>query len=238
VALILLTTEIEDEVQPEPLIVLNRRIPQLIGPDTDPVNLFNMLVEELVAREAGRFKDGMQGWEYDPAMPTNMSSFLSGYSVYTANEKLISIRLEYSTYMAGAAHPYSYVQTFNFDLAAGKLLSMSSLFRPDADYLPFLSDFCEKQLVDKLGIDLFMEGLAPTIENFSSWGLSTEGLWIEFDPYQVAPYAAGPQQILVPFDQMEDLLALDGPVSLVNAPPISIESREVPPLWPTPFATP
>ncbi|MHC1781583.1 MAG: DUF3298 domain-containing protein [Anaerolineaceae bacterium] len=238
VASMMLTTMIQDEIQPEPLIVLNRRIPKLIGPDIDPVNLFNLLAEELVEREAGRFKDDMRGWDYDPAMPTNMSSFLSGYSVYSANEKLISIRLEFSTYMAGAAHPYSYVRPINYDLSGGELVFLDGLFRPDAEYLPFLSDFCQKQLTEKLGIDLFMEGLTPTLENFRSWGLTPGGLWIEFDPYQVAPYAAGPQQVLIPFDKMKDLLAPDGPAGWFEEPEIQVEFRDVPPQWPTPLPTP
>jgi hypothetical protein len=238
VSLMKLTTKTQDEIQPKPLIVINRRIPQLIGPDIDAVNLFNLLAEELVEREAGRFKDDMRGWEYDPTMPTNMSSFLSGYSVYSANEKLISIRLEFSTFMAGAAHPYSYVRTINYDLTNGELVPLASLFRPDSDFLPFLSDFCQKQLTEKLGTELFLEGFNPTLENYRSWGFTPGGLWIEFDPYQVAPYAVGPQQVLIPFDEMKDLLTPEGPAGWLDAPEIQVESRDVPPLWPTPSPTP
>jgi hypothetical protein len=37
-------------------------------------------------------------------------------------------------------------------------------------------------------------------------------LWIIFDPYQVGPYAAGPQYVLVPYSTLKDIIKSDGPV--------------------------
>jgi hypothetical protein len=38
-------------------------------------------------------------------------------------------------------------------------------------------------------------------------------LWVTFDPYQVAPYAAGPQYVLVPYSALKDIIKADGPIA-------------------------
>ncbi len=233
-----LVTNSSDELQAEPQAVLNRRIPELLGSSSDPVEFFNLYMEEMVEKEAITFKDGMKSWTPFPDMPPVPNSFLSGYSIYTANERLISLRLEFSTYVTGAAHPYSYVRTVNYDLQTGQPVFLDEVFKPGVDFLAFLSDFCRKDLHARGIAPLFEEGLTPTPDNFRSWVLTSEGLWIDFDPYQVAAYAVGPQHILVPFDQMDGMLADDGPVSWLDAPEIEVETMEVPPLWPTPSPTP
>jgi len=37
-------------------------------------------------------------------------------------------------------------------------------------------------------------------------------LGINFDAYQVGPYAAGPQYVLVPYSALKDVINPDGPV--------------------------
>ncbi|MFO7584726.1 MAG: DUF3298 domain-containing protein, partial [Anaerolineales bacterium] len=53
----------------------------------------------------------------------------------------------------------------------------------------------------------FSGGAEPLPENYRNWNLTYEGLLITFDEYQVAPYAAGMQQVLVPFDVLENYFA-------------------------------
>jgi hypothetical protein len=43
--------------------------------------------------------------------------------------------------------------------------------------------------------------------------ITKKGLWITFDPYQVAAYAAGPQTVLVPYSALKDIIKPDGPVA-------------------------
>jgi hypothetical protein len=39
------------------------------------------------------------------------------------------------------------------------------------------------------------------------------GLGINFDSYQVGPYAAGPQFVLVPYSALKDLINPEGPIA-------------------------
>ena len=52
--------------------------------------------------------------------------------------------------------------------------------------------------------DMLRSGTAPEAENFSSFALTPEGIRIFFQPYQVAPWAAGPQVVDIPLDALAD----------------------------------
>lgn len=226
-----LTTTYEDETRSDPPIVLSRRYPELEGPQeiTTP---FNELAKARVDKEMEIFLDGLKDWTSFPDMPDVPHTFLSGYSVYSASQKIISLKLEFSTYVTGAAHPYSFVRTVNYDLVEGRELFLKDIFKPGSDYLGFLSEYCRKELSRNLGEVLFEEGLAPTGENFRSWGLVSDGLVVEFDPYQVAAYAAGPQQVQVPYEAIEGLMVEGSLDSWKKFDAIIVEAREAPPQWP------
>ena len=46
---------------------------------------------------------------------------------------------------------------------------------------------------------MFSDGAKPTPENYAVWNVSADGLVITFNEYQVAAYAAGPQEVVIPF---------------------------------------
>ena len=60
---------------------------------------------------------------------------------------------------------------------------------------------------------MLKDGAAPTAKNYESWTITKQGLGINFDAYQVGPYAAGPQFVMVPYSALKDLIKPDGPVA-------------------------
>lgn len=228
-----LITMVQDEFLEAPTAIINLRFPRLSG-ESIRIDPFNRFVEDIVMHEADAFRTDLGEWEAYPDMSPVPSTFVSGYSVYNANTFLVSLKLEFVIYMAGAAHPFSNVRTVNFNLREGREISLGEVFKPGKNYLDFLSGYCEDELAIDLGEAFFKEGLAPVEENFQSWGLTREGLVIEFDPYRVAPYASGPQRVLIPFNEMQDWINPDGPASRVGGVEFEVESREVLPKWPTP----
>ena len=94
------------------------------------------------------------------------------------------------------------------------------LFNPKSNYLSVISAYCIKDLKDQskkndmLMEDQIKEGAAPRADNYSAWTITRKGLWITFDPYQVAAYAAGPQHILVPYSVLKDIIKADGPIAI------------------------
>jgi hypothetical protein len=155
----------------------------------------------------------------EPLPEGSMGSDLSvGYDVTLAQDDVISVKFDIGSYYHGAAHPNAYSHFVNYDLKNGKPIKLADLFKPGAKYLQAISAFCiadlkkqssEKGLLD----DQIQEGAGPNAKNFQSWTISKQGLGITFDSYQVGPYAAGPQFVLIPYSALKDLIKPDGPIA-------------------------
>ena len=50
------------------------------------------------------------------------------------------------------------------------------------------------------------DGAGALAKNFKSWNVTRKGILINFDPYQVAAYAAGPQEVLIPYGKLKSVL--------------------------------
>jgi hypothetical protein len=61
--------------------------------------------------------------------------------------------------------------------------------------------------------DQIATGAGPRADNYRAWSITKKGLWITFDPYVVAAYAAGPQYVLVPYSALKDIIRPDGPIA-------------------------
>ena len=138
------------------------------------------------------------------------------YDFRYATDDLISVEFSESTYSRGAAHPNQITSVLNYDVKNGKKLALADLFNPKSNYLSVISAYCIKELKQKdkeneLG-EMIQSGASARADNYKAWTITKKGLWIIFDPYQVGPYAAGPQYVLVPYSALKDIVKLDGPV--------------------------
>lgn len=111
------------------------------------------------------------------------------------------------------AHPNTTYKTFVFDGKTGTQLSIKDLFAPGADYLVTLSMktrallpaiIAKSEGVSQKSIDtnMMLSGTTAAEENFADWYVEGTDLVIIFAPYQVAPYAAGPQTVRIPIAQL------------------------------------
>lgn len=149
------------------------------------------------------------------------SSLDIGYEIRYATDDLISVEFSEGEYSRGAAHPNSSTQVLNFDVKSGKKLALADLFNAKSNYLSVISAYCIKALKDQskkdndsmLDDEMVKSGASPRADNYRAWSITKKGLWITFDPYQVAPYAAGPQYVLVPYSVLKDMIKPDGPVA-------------------------
>jgi hypothetical protein len=201
--------------------------PQLTG-STDPnYEKFNQTVRSLVLKTVNGFKKDMVPEEgEEPAAETESESIGSdlgiSYDILFARNDLASIQFNVGSYYRGAAHPNSYTDVVNFDLKNGKMLKLADLFKPGSKYLQAISSYCVAELKKKskeggddsmLDDDWIQRGAGPDIANYNSWTITKKGLGINFDSYQVAPYAAGPQYVVVPYSTLKDIVKPDGPIN-------------------------
>ncbi len=167
---------------------------------------FNVLSEAQAREVIADFKTKVaaMGVVTQAAAPT--STLSAEWEAFRATRDFISIRSTYGAYMAGAAHPTSFTRVINFDPRTGRNLDLADLFRPGADYLGAISAYCVEALRRK-DVLIFPEGAEPRPENYANWNIGRRNLVITFDVYQVAPYAAGPQECQIPLRRLRRLLA-------------------------------
>ncbi len=198
-----LTEEFFSETGEAPVYTLEINTPLLEGSNDPRVLEFNRLAAQVVEELTAEFKSG---FEYLSEEPVSAGSFFQVTFVQLAPPgDILSIQFMVDGYADGAAHPYHLTRTLNFDLETGQPLNLDMLFRPDSDFLTVIAAFCSAELVTReIGFELgFSSGADPLPENYRNWNLTYEGLLITFDEYQVAPYAAGMQQVLIPFDYLQ-----------------------------------
>lgn len=193
--------------------------PQITGSANPNFEKFNQAARALVNKEVSDFRKGMQpeGEEGEPPTDESGGSDLSvSYTVALAQDDLVSVKFDVSNYEAGAAHPNPYSHVLNYDLKNGKQLKLSDLFKPGARFLQTIATYCiadlKKQQKD-LPVDQIESGATAKSDNYTNWTITRRGLGITFDAYQVAPYAAGPQFVLVPYSTLKDLINPDGPIA-------------------------
>ncbi len=169
---------------------------------------FNELVKELMEKEQTSFIEGLAEIEAWRAanMPDIRSTLDSTYQATYNDHSLVSIRFEFYSYTAGAAHPISYSKTLTYDLNQNRKVQLPDLFTMGTDWLGALSSFCLKDLQQQ-GVLEFPEGAEPVMKNYTGWSLTPDGMVVYFDPYQVASYAAGPQQVLVPYAALSEFIS-------------------------------
>ncbi len=202
------------EENKNPNYEIKAQVPTLDGSADARVTNFNTAMLNLVNTEINKFKKNAS--ELSPeAYSISPNSFLDvTYALTLQRGDLWSFKFDFSGYYAGAAHPHLYSITVNYDLSQGRQLALSDLFLPNSNYLGVISQYCIAQLSKRdIGFDGFSQGAAPILENYRNWNLTMDGLMITFDEYQVAPYAAGPQTIVVPYSELQAVINSQGPLT-------------------------
>jgi len=200
-----------------PVYVISAKTPMLAGSENPHVRAFNKAVAELIQHEIEYFRKNVLA-QMSAQPISSGSSFDAQYTIISQRAGIWSLKFGFSGYADGAAHPYHYSLTFNYDLEQGKKLSMDELFPADTDYLISISKYCIAEL-SKRDIGFyggFQDGAEPIAENYRNWNIASDGLLITFDEYQVAPYAVGPQTITIPYGELKSLIKPEGPLATVT----------------------
>jgi hypothetical protein len=123
-----------------------------------------------------------------------------------ADERLICMR-QFASFYMGGAHPMWGMQTKIFDVQAARFIEADELFADGRRPLAFLSTYC-RPLLSKLmqappDDDMLLAGTAPDTANFHQLLPTAEGLLVQFNPYEVGPYAAGAPELLIPWREVQ-----------------------------------
>ena len=199
---------------PFPAYTITSQTPQLTS-STDPrVQAFNQRIGNLIEKEVDQWRQNFQQLPITPL--SNGSSLDVKYTLVSQIGDQWSFKFDFAFYADTAAHPGLYSITLNYDLGQGRELALADLFLPNSNYLETISNYCTTELSKQPYADpVFLDGAKPTAENYRNWNITPQGLMITFDTYQVAPGASGPQTVVVPFDQIRQIVDMNGPLKVV-----------------------
>ena len=215
-----LATKVIKETNKQAHYTIDAEYPQIEG---DPrFDKFNKEARSMITKEVTEWKAGETSSDNTMELPGTQDSDLGiGYDFRFATDDLISVEFNEGAYSRGAAHPNSFTTVLNYDVKNGKKLSLADLFNSKSNYLSVISSYCINDLKQQskkdkermLSNDMIQSGASARADNYKAWAITKKGLWITFDPYQVAPYAAGPQHVLAPYSALKDVIKPDGPVA-------------------------
>ncbi len=189
--------------------------PQITGKNNNEAEqAFNKRVNTIISEEMQQFTNSVQlDMPHMKTLPKEVrnNTFKIDYDIDVIRElAIVSIRFTIQGMQAGRAHPYRSHRVLNYDLIHNKELVLGDLFKSDAKYLDVLSKYSNNKLQktvnekDKWMID---EGAKAIAKNYKNWNIEKDAILITFDEYQVAPYVYGPQEIEIPYAELQQLLS-------------------------------
>jgi hypothetical protein len=179
--------------------------PQVMGIESD----INEALSAYSERKVENFKTGIEDVTTDQAMPST-SNFTMTYEPVALNKDLASFVFTISRYQAGAAHPLTIKEGFTYDFEREIPMNLNDLMD---EYDMTLEDIAqtsreklaerykENDMYDESMQDWINDGTQAKRENFDAFTYDGGTLTIYFQPYQVAPYAAGIQSVEIELSQ-------------------------------------
>lgn len=143
--------------------------------------------------------DELIGWEGE----------IKGREAYRS-EKIVNIELQHYTF-EGGAHGYGGKRSLVFDLETGKYLPNDALFKDKKGF----EQLAEKRFREKYklapNVPINSGGLMFEGEKFhlpETIFFTTQGILLYYNAYEIAAYAEGAQEILIPFSQADAFLSV------------------------------
>ena len=139
--------------------------------------------------------------------------------------QVVSLTFQMASF-TGGAHPMSARRLASFDRSTGERLTLDAAVRPSA--VGLLTDLVTRSVRTEQAIppelDLADAGflvednrIAPT-DNFA---VTATGWRMHYDPYEIAPYAMGPIEVELSFDDIENIALPGTPAAPRTAPLIA-----------------
>jgi hypothetical protein len=163
-------------------------------------------INEQTAQAIGRVVDGflIQAARTQVEEVAGPHQLYVSYRTGTVGPTLVSLEIDISTYISGAAHPFDTVTTLTF--IDGDQISVSDHITNSGEVTDAIAASIAHQFGDAPADVIDAAGGADQLLSLAHFVVTEGGLVALFDQYSVAPGAAGIVRVVLPFDQ----LALSG----------------------------
>ncbi|MBI2610757.1 DUF3298 domain-containing protein [Candidatus Kaiserbacteria bacterium] len=155
-------------------------------------------VKALVEEAAAQFKEDVVAGPPLPDSAVSQYEFESMFDSAYVGLDVVSAKLVVSTY-TGGAHGNAVLYGLNYERETGRPLTLDDALTMIGLTLDEVAERAKAELSATLGADIIApEGADPTAENYSTFVIGPEEVTFIFQLYQVAPYAAGVQEVSFP----------------------------------------
>lgn len=146
-------------------------------------------------------EDG-DAFDADKPEPAPVSLDLqASYTVSRPSGNAVSITFELWNYTGGPSGNMDII-TLNYSLITGQRLDLVDLFELPETALELMSMYSRRELGKSMGGQRLMTGTEALPENFASLTLTPQGIRIHFQPYQVAGWEMGAQEVDMPLSEL------------------------------------
>lgn len=157
-----------------------------------------------VAAAASKFNEEFKAFKSDfPDSSAPWEAGIEGDVLYTS-PLITSISISSYLY-TGGAHGNDYIKLFNFNNANGAMLSPEEVLHLNSDFMNLAQGYFESEVMkkDENIEDYFFGESFKLPENM---GLNENGLIMLYNKYEIASYAQGYTEFLIPFKDLEPYL--------------------------------
>lgn len=137
-------------------------------------------------------------------------SYQGDFSVGFFKKNLVVIKLTGYNYPFGAAHGMPSMIYAHVDLKSGKFYELKDLFKKNSNYVEKLSNIIKQQIEQQGADSPVWADSYKGIKADQPFFISKDALNIYFNPYEIAPYAAGFPTFTIPFKQISDIINTEG----------------------------
>ena len=116
--------------------------------------------------------------------------------------------LLYISYFTGGAHRNYEIKTINYNKSTNKFIDIDDLINRDKDILNKLSIYSRESFSnndmfnDKVVFDMMIDGTKSIKDNYKYFNITSDGLIIYFNRYQIAPYYYGDYSITISYNYL------------------------------------
>lgn len=183
--------------------------PQINGLNNPEIEKkINSFLETEFMQAKSWFDDFVADTDYTSEFPPDwVFSFETDFNVTYNSKKFLSIVLNYYEF-TGGAHGNYYSVGYNIRTSDGEVLNLPDILKPNS--LQALSEFCSEEILNMFDANSLNEaGLFEDELNISDeqdFYITPDALVLQFDPYEIAPYAMGSIDVELKFNKIKNIL--------------------------------
>ena len=167
-------------------------------------------MEDSQEKEVNKKLQELSNVKYIPANAQLDYNYFGDFLVEFFKKNLLVLELNGYIYYFGAAHGMPTKVYPHIDLTSGRFYELEDLFKKDSDYVKVISDIINYQIEHDEQYSYVFPDAFKGIKKNQPFYVGKDALYIYFEPYEIAPYAAGFPTFKIPYKEIMSIIDTKG----------------------------